>query len=101
MREEPHVAAWVKNDHLDFKVRYLYRGSSRNFYPDYLIRLTNGKILVLEVKGQDNDQNRAKRIAMELWIQAINEQGGFGHWSFDVLYDPAKARDIIIRQAEA
>ena len=96
---EPHVAAWAKNDHLDFKIRYLYRGSSRNFHPDYLIRLTNGKTLVLEVKGQDNDQNRAKRAAMELWIQAVNEQGGFGHWSFDVLYDPAKARDVIIKQA--
>ncbi|MDO9312709.1 MAG: hypothetical protein Q7T85_13625 [Nitrosomonas sp.] len=55
----------MKNDHLDFIVRYLWRGSSRNFVPDYLIRLNNGKTLVLEVKGVDSEQNRAKRAAME------------------------------------
>jgi hypothetical protein len=43
------IAAWAKNDHLDFKVRYLWRGSSRNFVPDYLIRFNSGKTLVLEV----------------------------------------------------
>ncbi|MBZ5875193.1 BPTD_3080 family restriction endonuclease [Chromohalobacter israelensis] len=90
-----HIAAWAKNDHLDFKVRYLWRGSSRNFVPDYLIRFTNGKILVLEVKGQDNQQNAEKRAAMETWIKAVNEQGGFGQWAFDTIYEPAKTRDVI------
>ena len=41
----PQVTAWAKNDRLDFIVRYLWRGSSRNFVPDYLIRLNNGKTL--------------------------------------------------------
>ena len=89
------VYAWAKNDHLDFKIRYLYRGSSRNFVPDYLMRLKNGKTLVLEVKGRDSEQNKAKRVAMETWIQAVNEQGGFGQWCFGVVFDPAKAHDVI------
>jgi type III restriction enzyme len=93
---EPCVSAWAKNDHLDFKVRYLYRGSSRNFIPDYLIRLSNGKTLVLEVKGQDSEQNRAKRAAMEIWIQAVNEQGGFSQWCFAVVFEPAKIRDVVM-----
>lgn len=93
--KEECVVAWAKNDHLDFKVRYLYRGSSRNFVPDYLIRLNNSKTLVLEVKGQDSEQNRAKRAAMQNWVQAINEQGGFGQWCFEVVFDPAKIRDAI------
>ena len=41
--KESDVIAWAKNDHLDFKIRYMYRGSSRNFIPDYLIRLRNGR----------------------------------------------------------
>ncbi len=91
-----HVLAWAKNDHLDFKIRYLYRGSSRYYIPDYLIRLSNGKTLALEVKGQDSEQNRAKRVAMEAWVKAVNQQGGFGVWVADVAFDPAKLRDILM-----
>ena len=93
---QPSISAWAKNDHLDFKVRYLYRGSSRNFVPDYLIRSRTGKTLVLEVKGQDSEQNRAKRAAMDTWIQAVNEQGGFGQWRFSVVFEPAKIRDVVM-----
>lgn len=97
--KEPHVVAWAKNDHLDFVVRYLWRGSSRNFVPDYLLRLNNGKTLVMEVKGVDSEQNRAKRAAMHTWEKAVNEQGGFGQWRFDVVFKPAKTRDIILQHA--
>ncbi len=97
---ESSVSAWVKNDHLDFKVRYLYRGAARNFVPDYLIRFRNGTTLVLEVKGQDSEQNRAKRAAMDIWMRAVNEQGGFGQWSFAVVFEPARIRDAVRAQAE-
>lgn len=93
--QHPDISAWAKNDHLDFKLRYLWRGSSRNFVPDYLIRFTNGKTLVLEVKGQDSPQNAAKRAAMDIWIKAVNTQGGFGHWVFSTVFDPSKTRDVI------
>lgn len=98
--KESFVTAWAKNDHLDFVVRYLWRGSSRNFIPDYLIRLNNGKTLVLEVKGQDSEQNRAKRAATDVWVKAVNEQGGFGQWCFDVVFDPAQIRDAINRHLQ-
>lgn len=91
------ISAWAKNDHLDFKVRYLWRGSSRNFVPDYLIRLDNGKTLILEVKGQDSDRNAAKRAAMDTWVEAVNTQGGFGQWAFDTVFDPSQTRDVIER----
>lgn len=95
--KEQHVVAWAKNDHLDFVVRYLWRGSSRNFVPDYLIRLNNGKTLVLEVKGVDSDQNRSKRLAMQTWVSAVNKQGGLGEWCFDVVFEPAKTRDVLLK----
>ena len=53
----PLVAAWVKNDHLGFEITYSFRGIIRKFRPDYLVRLANRKMLVLEVKGQDNRGN--------------------------------------------
>lgn len=95
----PQVVAWAKNDHLDFVIRYLWRGSSRNFVPDYLIRLNNGKTLVLEVKGIDDERNRMKRAAMAVWIKTVNEQGGFGQWCFDVVFEPARTRDVIMQHA--
>ena len=98
--KQKFVAAWAKNDHLDFTVRYLWKGSTRNFVPDYLIRFANGKTLVLEVKGQDSEQNKAKRAAMKTWVKAINEQSGFGQWCFDVVFDPAKIVDVISRHAK-
>lgn len=33
----PHVAAWVKNDHLGFEITYSFRGIIRKFRPDYLV----------------------------------------------------------------
>lgn len=98
--KQKFVAAWAKNDHLDFTVRYLWKGSTRNFVPDYLIRFTNDKTLVLEVKGQDSEQNKAKRAAMQTWVKTINEQGGFGQWCFDVVFDPAKIMDVISSHAQ-
>jgi type III restriction enzyme len=99
--EMPEVLAWVKNDHLDFSIRYLWKGATKLFIPDYLIRLTNGKTLVLEIKGQDSDKNRAKRLAMQTWVEAVNEQGAFGHWCFDVVFEPAKIRDTLLKHAKS
>ncbi|MYD88631.1 MAG: hypothetical protein F4018_07695 [Acidobacteria bacterium] len=55
----PQAAAWVKNDHLGFEVLYLYKASCGGFLPDFLIRLTNGPRLVLEVEGEDEDETES------------------------------------------
>ncbi|MGC8732771.1 MAG: BPTD_3080 family restriction endonuclease, partial [Halothiobacillaceae bacterium] len=72
------VSAWVKNDHLGFEVLYVYRGVVRKYRPDFLVRLANGDMLVLETKGQDAEQDRVKRRYLGEWIQAVNAHGGFG-----------------------
>jgi type III restriction enzyme len=66
-----------------------------------LVRLTNGKTLVLEIKGQDSAQNKAKRDALDMWVNGVNAKGGFGVWSWDVAFDPAGVTDILIAQAES
>lgn len=76
-----NVEAWVKNDHLGFEVLYVFRGVVRKYWPDYLIRLRTGGMLVLEVKGQDSQENRTKREFLDEWVRAINDHGGFGRWS--------------------
>ena len=62
---DPRVAAWVKNDHLGFEIHYLFQGAVRRYRADFLVRLANGATLILEVKGQDSQQEEAKRGALE------------------------------------
>ena len=89
LERNKNVAAWVKNDHLGFEVLYIYKGVIQKFRPDFLIRLTSGTILVLEVKGQDSPRNKTKRKFLDEWIGAVNGHGGFGRWTVDVSFDTA------------
>lgn len=93
------VSAYAKNDHLGFQVFYLWNGSRRRFVPDYLIRLRNGMILVLEIKGRDSEQNKAKRAALDAWVRTVNAKGGFGRWCWDVAFEAAEVHDILGRHA--
>lgn len=95
----PLVEAYAKNDHLGFQVYYLWNGARRRYIPDFLVRLANGKTLVLEIKGEDSEQNKAKRAALAAWVQGVNQKGGFGQWCWDVAFEPAQVQDILARHA--
>ncbi len=92
-----HVQAWAKNDHLGFEVLYTYNGTVHKFRPDFLIRLTNGMHLVLEVKGQDDEEQRTKRRYLDEWVKAVNQNGEFGRWASDVSHDPGDIANILLR----
>jgi type III restriction enzyme len=93
------VDAYAKNDHLGFSILYMWNGSKRKYIPDYLIKLSNGKTLILEVKGQINDQEEAKWASARRLVEAINSNQGFGKWDFDVVTDMAKVQDVILKHA--
>lgn len=94
--ESGEVVSFVKNDHLGFAILYNYQGVIRKYYPDFIIKLTNGTHLVLETKGQDNDQHRTKRAFLDEWCRAVNQHGGFGKWQWAVSFDPNDI-DVIIK----
>ena len=96
----PLVAAWVKNDHLGFEITYSFKGIIHKFRPDYLVRLTNRKMLVLEVKGQDNQEQQTKREFLAEWVRAVNGHGGFGKWAADVSRYPSDIHEILQRHGE-
>ena len=93
----PLVNAWVKNDHLGFEVLYVYRGVVRKYRPDFIVRLKSGNLVVLETKGQPDEQSYSKRRALEQWVQAVNQHGGFGGWSAAVSYNPGDIKDILTK----
>ena len=93
------IDAWVKNDHLGFEILYIWQGVVKKYRPDFLIRLANGQTVVLEVKGEDSQENRTKRQFLDDWVKAVNEHGGFGLWAWDVSLQPKEVVDIIGRHA--
>jgi len=92
-----NVRAWVKNDHIGFEITYSFKGIIHKFRPDYLVKLTNGKTLTLEVKGQDDQQQQTKREFLSEWVRAVNGQGGFGQWTADVSRHPKDVLEILQR----
>ncbi|MDZ4782263.1 MAG: hypothetical protein SGJ19_18610 [Planctomycetia bacterium] len=94
------VSAWVKNDHPRFEIYYIHRGVPRKHRPDYLIRLADGSMLVLEVKGEVSEEAKAKQQFLEEWVKAVNASGEFGRWASDMADAPAKIHDILRRNVQ-
>lgn len=91
------VKAWVKNDHLGFEIFYIYRGVVRKYRPDFLVKLANDEMLILETKGQETEQDKVKQRYLDEWMQAVNAHGGFGQWRSAVTKAPGDIKDILIQ----
>ena len=89
------IEAWVKNDHLGFMILYNFKGVISKYFPDFILKLQSGKNLILEVKGIDDEKNKAKRAYLAEWVKAVNEQGGFGVWDCAVSYGPGDLANIL------
>jgi type III restriction enzyme len=88
LEQSRQVAFYTRNDHLEFVIAYDYLGVSHAYTPDFLVRLINGATVVLEIKGYENDQDRAKHQAAQRWISAVNNWSKLGQWAFHVCKDP-------------
>jgi len=90
LEQSKAVDCYVRNDHLGFVIPYEYTGVSHSYEPDFLVRLKNGKTLILEIKGFETDQDIAKHAAAKRWVSAVNNWGQPGQWDFHVCRDPHK-----------
>ena len=82
------VDYYVRNDHLGLSIPYEYTGVSHNYEPDFIVRLKNKANLILEIKGFEDDQERAKYGGANRWVSAVNNWGQLGRWAFHVCRDP-------------
>ncbi|MGH7597688.1 MAG: hypothetical protein ACREOI_15165 [bacterium] len=69
------------------RIHYEYLGVSHGYTPDFLVRLTNGVTLILEIKGYEDEQDRAKHQAAKRWVAAVSNWGQLGKWAFHVCLD--------------
>jgi type III restriction enzyme len=91
LNDSPHVAAWVKNEHLGadglgLRIPYVCNGAKRHYVPDFIAKVTlaDGRAvhLVIEVTGQVWACKSEKDETMHtFWIPAINEWGQLGEWT--------------------
>jgi type III restriction enzyme len=82
------VVSYVRNDHLGLTIPYEYMGIDHAYEPDFLVRLRNGVTVVLEIKGYEDDQTKAKHTAARRWVTGVNNWGQLGTWAFHVCRNP-------------
>jgi type III restriction enzyme len=95
LEDMDEVIAYVKNQGLGFTILYTINGVERQYYPDFLVRLDDGRgrddplNLIVEVTGERKKDKEAKvATARALWVPAVNNHGGFGRWAFLEVADP-------------
>lgn len=96
------VRAYARNDGLDYTIPYEYYGISHSYEPDFLAKLIinparpqQDVTLIIEVKGYETDQDRAKHQAARRWVAAVNNWGKLGRWDFHVTRDPHLLRQEV------
>jgi hypothetical protein len=47
------------------------------------------------VKGQDSEKDKTKREYLDEWVKAVNEDGRFGGWTWDIAFTPSDVRGVI------
>lgn len=76
----PEVETWVRNLERQPERSFWLPTSSDRFYPDFVARLNDGRLLVVEYKGghlYDNSDSREKRDIGGVWAAASNGRCAF------------------------
>ena len=76
------VDHFARNDRLGLVIPYEYMGVDHGYEPDFLVKLTCGVTLVLEIKGFEDEKTRAKHQAAKRWVDAVNYWGHLDRWAF-------------------
>ena len=92
LEQSENVACYVRNDRLGLSIPYEYAGVSHAYEPDFIVRLTNGVHLLLEIKGFETEQELAKHEGAKRWVSAVTNWGQLGKWDFHVCHNPQQLR---------
>jgi len=70
----PDVIAFAKNYFaVHFKLDYVNAdGNISNYYPDFLVRLSDGQIVIVETKGLEDLDVPLKTARLRQWCEYIN-----------------------------
>ncbi|MBI3005311.1 MAG: DEAD/DEAH box helicase family protein [Ignavibacteriales bacterium] len=96
--KHPAVDAFVKNAGLGFAIPYLHNGEPHDYVPDFIIRLKTRPPchLILETKGHD-ELVEVKKQAAQRWVNAVNADGTYGSWKYEIVFHPTDVTDCITK----
>ena len=85
----PRVLAYVKNHNLGLEVPYRYGSAIRQYRPDFIVRIDDGKgvkdplNLIVEIKGYRREDAKEKKSTMDTyWVPGVNNLKSQGRWAF-------------------
>jgi type III restriction enzyme len=71
-----------------FKLDYVKAdGDISNYYPDFLVKLANGRIVVVETKGQVDEDVPQKMARLRQWCEDLNNLQSEVNYSFAFVDD--------------
>ena len=99
LESDDGVAAYVKNERLDFTIPYLHEGRTHQYVPDFLVRLAPAaddieRTLIIEVSGSQKSPGPTiakATTARDQWCAAVNNWGEFGQWGYIEVGRPTNA----------
>jgi len=97
---DARIETWVRNLEREPKLSFWIQTSTDKFYPDFVAKLANGKVLAVEYKGLDrasNDDTKEKERLGKLW-----EARSGGQCFFEMVKGPGelgKIQDAIKKAA--
>ena len=102
LEDMAEALCYVKNQNLGFLIPYTISGDQRNYVPDFIARIDDGRgpddplNLIIEVTGaRDKDKAAKVAAARNLWVPAVNNAGMWGRWAFVEIADPWEAKNRI------
>jgi type III restriction enzyme len=99
VESHPRVKSYVKNQGLGFEVPYQYGSNIRKYWPDFIVKVDDGKEdflnLIVEIKGYRGEDAKEKKNTMDAyWVPGVNNLGTHGRWAF------VELRDVYAMQSE-
>lgn len=95
LEQDSRVAFYAKNDRLFLEIPYRWQGATGRYRPDYLVRLTDGRTLLLEGKGRKTERDDSKTQAAKRWRDAVNDWEGMGRWEYAIAWSVADVATIL------
>jgi type III restriction enzyme len=93
----PRVKSWIRN--LDFPPGFALPTSRGRFFPDFLLELVDGTVVVIEYKGQhlrSDPYEIEKREVGRIWARATN-----GKCRFDYVFKTGDSNESLAEQITA
>ena len=101
----PQVIAYVKNHSLGLEVPYRYGSEIRQYRPDFIVRLNDGRDdplnLIVEIKGFRREDAKEKKLTMDnYWIPGVNNLQTHGRWAFAEFTDVFEIQENFAKRIE-